>query len=47
MVQSDKDDYVGEEGTSVTACVLLYGELERDVMLQLSTMDGTAIGRVY
>ena len=46
MVNSDQDTYIGEEGTSVTTCVVLSGELEREVMLELSTVDGTAIGNL-
>ena len=36
--------YSAEEGTTVTVCEILSGQIERDVFVTLTTVSGTADG---
>ena len=40
----EMEQYSSEEGDSVTVCVVLSGQTERDVAVRISTIDGSAQG---
>lgn len=46
LVELEQDRYtVGEEEGVVTVCATLAGQLQRNVAVTLSTMEGTATGQ--
>ena len=40
----EESGYVVTEGESVEVCALLTGELEREAMVNISAVEGTALG---